>query len=81
MLPYSGMSKVRAKKLVPTGYLAMVRRHVARGARQREIIARLERAGCDTSDAERLLLQFEELQSIHIEDRERLEKKLSEISK
>ena len=66
-------------------HLAMVRRHVARGeqivARQREIIARLERAGCDTSDAERLLLQFEELQSLHVEDRERLEKKLSEISK
>jgi hypothetical protein len=66
-------------------HLAMVRRHVARGeqiiARQREMIARLERAGCDTSDAERLLLRFEKLQSIHIEDRERLEKKLSEISK
>jgi hypothetical protein len=46
-----------------------------------EIIARLERAGCDTSDAERLLLQFEELQSLHVEDRERLEKMLSEISK
>jgi hypothetical protein len=36
--------------------LAMVRRHVARGeqivAHQREIFARLERADCDTSDAE-----------------------------
>jgi hypothetical protein len=66
-------------------HLATVHRHVARGeqivARQREIIARLERAGCNTSDAKRLLLQFEELQSLHIEDREQLEKKLSEISK
>ena len=66
-------------------HLAVVRRHVARGeqivTQQREIIARLERAGCDTSDAERLLLQFEELQSLHVEDRERLEKKLSEMSK
>jgi hypothetical protein len=66
-------------------HLAMVRRHVARGeqivACQCEIIARLERAGCDTSDAKRLLLQFEELQSLHVEHRERLEKKLSEISK
>jgi hypothetical protein len=66
-------------------HLAIVHRHVARGeqivARQREIIARLERAGCDTSDAERLLLQFEELQSLHVEDCDRLEKKLSEISK
>ena len=63
----------------------MVRRHVARGeqivTQQREIIARLERAGCDTSDAERLLLQFEEVQSLHVAHRERLEKKLSEISK
>ena len=63
----------------------MVRRHVARGeqivARQREIIARLERARCDTSDAKRLLLQFEEVQSLHVAHRERLEKKLSEMSK
>jgi hypothetical protein len=66
-------------------HLAVVRRHVARGeqivARQRETIARLERAGCDTSDATRLLLQFEELQSLHVADRERLEKMLSEISR
>jgi hypothetical protein len=66
-------------------HLAMVRRHVARGeqivTQQREIIARLERAGCDTSDAERLLLQFEEVQSLHVAHRERLEKKLSEMSK
>jgi hypothetical protein len=66
-------------------HLAIVRRHVAGGeqivARQREIIARLERAGCDTSDATRLLLQFEEVQSLHVAHRERLEKKLSEISK
>jgi hypothetical protein len=66
-------------------HLAMVRRHVARGeqivTQQHEIIARLERAGCDTSDAERLLLQFEEVQSLHVAHRERLEKKLSEMSK
>jgi hypothetical protein len=66
-------------------HLAMVRRHVARGeqivAHQREIIARLERGGCDTSDAKRLLLQFEEVQSQHVAHRERLEKMLSEMSK
>ena len=66
-------------------HLAMVRRHVARGeqivARQREIIARLERAACDTSDAKRFLVQFEEVQSLHVAHRERLEKMLSEISK
>ena len=66
-------------------HLAMVRRHVARGeqivAHQREIIARLELAGCDTSEATRLLLQFEEVQSLHVAHRERLEKMLSEISK
>ena len=63
----------------------MVGRHVARGeqiiAHQREIIARLEGLGCDTSDATRLLLQFEEVQSLHVAHRERLEKKLSEMSK
>jgi hypothetical protein len=66
-------------------HLAMVSRHVTRGeqivARQREIIARLERAGCDTSYAKRLLLQFEEVQSLHVADRDRLEKALAEISK
>jgi hypothetical protein len=66
-------------------HLAIVRRHVAKGeqivARQREIIARLESAGCDVSDAKRLLLQFEELQSLHVADRDRLEKVLAEISK
>jgi hypothetical protein len=66
-------------------HLAIVRRHVAKGeqivARQREIIARLESAGCDASDAKRLLLQFEELQSLHVADRDRLEKALAEISK
>jgi hypothetical protein len=44
-------------------HLAIVRRHVAKGeqivARQREIVARLERAGCDASDAKQMLLQFE----------------------
>jgi hypothetical protein len=66
-------------------HLAMVSRHVTRGeqivARQREIIARLERAGCDTSYAKRLLLQFEEVQSLHVADCDRLEKALAEISK
>jgi hypothetical protein len=66
-------------------HLAMVRRHVARGeqivARQREILARLERAACDTSDAKRFLVQFEEVQSLHVAHRERLEKMLREISK
>jgi hypothetical protein len=66
-------------------HLAVVRRHVARGeqivARQRETIARLERAGCDTSDATRLLLQFGELQALHVADRERLEKMLSDMPK
>ncbi len=66
-------------------HLAIIRRHVARGeqivARQCEVVARLERAGCDASDAKRLLLQFEELQSLHVADRDRLEKALAKISK
>jgi hypothetical protein len=66
-------------------HLAMVRRHVAMGeqilARQHAIIARLERAGCDASGAKRLLIQFEEMQSLHVADRDRLEKALAEISR
>jgi hypothetical protein len=65
--------------------LAMVSRHVTGGeqiiARQRELVAQLERDGRDASDAKRLLLQFQDAQSLHVAHRERLEKALAEISK
>jgi hypothetical protein len=50
-------------------------RHVALGkkhiARQREIVAELERDGHDTRSARSLLSQFEELQKMHVADRDR----------
>jgi hypothetical protein len=63
----------------------MARRHVAMGerhiARQREIVAKLERDGHDSLDSKRLLGFFEELQNMHIAHRDRLVKMLAEISK
>ena len=63
----------------------MARRHVATGeqnvARQREIVATLERGGHNSLVAKSLLASFEELQNMHIAHRDRLEKALAEISK
>jgi hypothetical protein len=56
--------------------LALADEHIALGAkhvaRQREIIAELERDGHDTTKACALLAEFEELQAMHIADRDRL---------
>jgi len=61
------------------------RRHVATGerniARQREIVAKLERGGHNAQEAKWLLASFEEIQNLHITHRDRLEKALAEISK
>ena len=60
--------------------LAQAERHVIQGerhvARQRDLVARLERDGHDTSQAIQLLRQFQELQALHIADRDRLRKLL-----
>jgi hypothetical protein len=60
--------------------LQMNSRHIAAGerilARQREIVAALEEGGHDTTEARKLLEQFEELQVMHISDGERLKKEL-----
>jgi hypothetical protein len=62
-------------------HLEQARRHVAEGkehlARQRKIIAELERDGHDTKMARELLTQFEETFAIHVEDQERIERELS----
>jgi two-component sensor histidine kinase len=50
-------------------------------ARQRKIIAMLERGGHNSLVAKSLLASFEELQDIRIAHRDRLEKALAEISK
>jgi len=64
---------------------SMARRHVATGeqnvARQREIVARLERGGHNSLVAKSLLASFEELQNMHIAHRDRLEKALGSTSR
>ena len=61
-------------------HLAVALRHVSEGerhiAQQHEIIASLERDGFDTSAAKAVLLQFEEIQGMHIAHRDRLKKEL-----
>ncbi len=62
--------------------LAQACRDIAMGeqtiVRLREIIARLERGGHNSSTAKELLARFEELQKSPIADRDRLEKELAE---
>jgi PAS domain S-box-containing protein len=64
---------------------SVARRHVATGerniARQREIVARLERHGNNALEAKWLLASFEELQNMHLTHLGRLEKVLAESSK
>jgi hypothetical protein len=59
-------------------HLKLAREHVATGERhipnQREIIAHLEHDGHDTSDAKDLLTKLEEVQKMHVSDRDRLER-------
>jgi hypothetical protein len=63
-------------------HLAMARHHVAEGqehiARQTKIVAEFERDDHDPTTARRLLAQFIVMQSMHIEDCERLERELTE---
>ena len=60
--------------------LAQAERDVSQGqrhiAQQRELIAKLERDGHDTKQAIELLHQFEQLQEMHVADRDRLRKEL-----
>jgi hypothetical protein len=62
-------------------HLALAERHVSEGerhvSRQRELIAQLERDGHDATQAHDLLLQFEELQEMHLADRDRLRDELA----
>ena len=63
-------------------HLSQAERHVAEGEmnveRQRILVENLAREGHDTERAEALLKQFEEIQALHIRDRERLLKELDE---
>src|SRR5215469_17196059 len=55
-------------------HLAQAERHIARGvvhlARQRELIAKLDRAGHDTEEARAILDTLMETQVLHLQDRE-----------
>jgi hypothetical protein len=66
-------------------HLEQARRHVVLGerhiARQREIIAELEGDDRDSWRARVLLATFEDLQKLHIADRNRLETELADSSK
>lgn len=57
-------------------HLAMAERHVKEGeqhvAKQRALVGDLERDGRDTAVAIKLLKEFEELQGLHVADRDRL---------
>jgi hypothetical protein len=61
-------------------HLAQADRHVAEGkqqvARQREIVAKLERDGHNAAAARDLLRLFEEMQAMYIADRDRILKDL-----
>ena len=61
-------------------HLALADAHVAEGHRlvenQRELIKRLDQDGHDTFTARTLLATFEEVQQMHIADRDRLSKEL-----
>jgi hemerythrin len=63
-------------------HLQLAERHVLQAdehvRRQREIVEELERDGHDTRMARKLLAQFEKLQAMHIADRDRLARELSE---
>ena len=66
-------------------HLRQAEEHIATGekniARQWELIAKLERDNHDTAHARAILDQFEELQEMHLADRERILRELSEESK
>jgi hypothetical protein len=63
-------------------HLAMAERHVIAGDRcvdeQRARVATLERDGHDTTESLLLLGRFQEVQELHVADRDRLRKELAE---
>jgi hypothetical protein len=62
-------------------HLAKAEEHVERGAkiieRQRIIVAELERDGHNTAEALKLLAEFQRVQAMHIDDRDRLRDELA----
>jgi hypothetical protein len=64
-------------------HLAMAERHVTAGERciadQRARVAELGRDGHDTTESLLLLGQFQEIQELHVADRNRLRNELAEL--
>ena len=65
-------------------HLAKAERHVAEGrhliGKQRELVADFERDGHDTTEARKLLATLEEIEEMHIRERERISRELKELS-
>jgi hypothetical protein len=63
-------------------HLALAEQHITEGemrlTRQRELVSRLESRGLEAIEARRLLDNFEETQAMHVADRDRILRKLSE---
>jgi hypothetical protein len=61
-------------------HLEQAERHVRQGAvhieNQRTLVADLERQGQDTARSRSLLRQFEQMQELHVADRDRLRQEL-----
>ena len=74
------------RSAVPRGtlldHLALAERHIAEGSviidKQKLLITELQRDGHDTDKSRALLHQFEQIQELHIADRERL---IAELAK
>jgi hypothetical protein len=68
-------------KALVLDHLALAERHVARGyehiASQTRIIASLQTGGYDTTLARSLLENFEDIQRMHLADRDRIKKELA----
>jgi hypothetical protein len=65
-------------------HLARAETHVKEGethiARQGELVAKLEQDGHDSVEARASLILFQEMQAMHIADRDRLRKELDRIT-
>ena len=59
------------------GHISLGERHIAR---QRELVSELERGPYDTTEARLLLANFEEVQKMHVVDRDRLRRELEQHS-
>lgn len=64
-------------------HLELAERHVRTGerllARQRAVLGELRRDGHDTLQADRLLVNLEQTQALHVADRDRVKRELAQL--